>query len=225
MRLHFVLGMLLLCAACAAPQQQLNVAELRGKAESGDMTAAVAMGLLYDSGTEVPKNQVEAVRWYRIAADQGHAEAQNSLGSMYQAGEGVPRDYSEAMRWYSIAADRGHAEALNNLAYLYDLGLGVPEDNPRAADLYSKAAEKGSVKAMLNLGLMLGQGEKEVERDVVRAFMWLDLGRFYTQFSRDMRLKWRVRGALDELKKQMTPQQIARGEQLTREWDGAHRKK
>lgn len=218
MKRHLALAILMLCAACAAPQQRLNVAELRSKAESGDVNAAVTMGLLYDSGTEVAKDQTEAARWYRIAADKGHAEAQNSLGSMYQAGEGVPRDYSLAMRWYSLAADQGHAEGLNNVAYLYDLGLGVPEDNPRAASLYNKAADSGSVKAMLNLGVMLGQGEKGIERDVVRAFMWLDLARFYTQFSRDMQLKWRVRGVLDELKKQMTPQQIARGEELTKEW-------
>jgi hypothetical protein len=101
----------------------------------------------------------------------------------------------------------------------------MPEDNPRAAAMYSKAAERGSVKAMLNLGLMLGRGEKGVDRDVVGAFMWLDLARFCTQFSRDVQLKWTARGALDELKKQMTPGQIARGEQLSKEWDADHRKK
>jgi TPR repeat protein len=28
----------------------------------------------------VPKDQAEAARWYRKAAEQGHAEAQNNLG-------------------------------------------------------------------------------------------------------------------------------------------------
>ncbi len=219
----FSIAILALCAACASPQPRLNVAELRTKAEGGDSTAAVAVALMYDSGMEVAKDQSEAARWYRIAADKGNPEGQNSLGSMYQAGEGVPRDYEQALRLYSLAANQGHAEALNNLAFMYDLGLGVAEDNMRAAQLYNQAAEKGSVKAMLNHGVMLGQGEAGVPRDVVRGFMWLDLARFYTQLSRDMQLKWRVRGALDALKKQMTPQQIAAGEQLTKEWDAAHR--
>lgn len=225
MRRGLSIGILVICIACAAPQQRFNIAELRSDAERGDMNAVVAMGLLYDSGAEVTKDQAEAARWYHIAAEKGHAEAQNSLGSMYQAGEGVPQDYSLAVRWYSLASDQGHFEAMNNLGYMYDLALGVPEDNTRAADLYNRAAEEGSIKAMLNLGVMLGQGEKGVDRDVVRAFMWLDLARFYTQMSRDMQLKWKVRGALDELKKQMTPLQITRGEKLTKEWDAAHRKR
>jgi TPR repeat protein len=111
MKLPLALAIVLaLCAACAAPQQRLNVADLRAKVEHGDPNAAVAMGVLYDSGTEVAKDQSEAARWYRLAADKGNAEAQNSLGSMYQAGEGVPRDYSLALRWYSLAADQGHGK-------------------------------------------------------------------------------------------------------------------
>ena len=182
------------------------------------------MGLLYEGGIEVQRNPAEATKWYRLAADRGYAEAQNSLGSMYQAGEGVPRDYGEALRWYSLGADQGHAVSLRNLGYMYDLGLSVSEDNSRAANLYTQAAEKGDIQAMVNLGAMLSQGEPPVERDVVRAFMWLDLARFYTQWTKDMKLKWTVRGALDQLKKQMSPQQIARGEELTKEWDAAHRK-
>ena len=71
MKRHLLLGALMFCAACTTPHQRLNVAELRGKAEAGDTSAAVAMGLLYDSGMEVSKDQAEAARWYRIAADKG----------------------------------------------------------------------------------------------------------------------------------------------------------
>ena len=215
--------MAFLVVSCSTPPQRPNVADLLSRAERGDNAAVFRMGVLYEGGIEVQRNLEESAKWYRVAAERGFAEAQNSLGSMYQAGEGVPRDYAEAIRWYSLAADQGHAVATKNLGYMHDLGLGVPEDNPRAADLYTKAAEKGDLRAMVNLGIMLGQGEKGVERDVVRGFMWLDLARFYTQWSKDMKLKWGARGALDELKKQMTSQQIARGEELTRKWDAAHR--
>jgi TPR repeat protein len=218
------LSVFLLGASCATAQQRLDISDLRTRAENGDNAAAVGMGLLYEGGIEVQRNLAEAAKWYRLAADRGYAEAQNSLGSMYQAGEGVPRDYGEALRWYSLGADQGHAVSLRNLGYMYDLGLSVPEDNSRAATLYTQAAEKGDIQAMVNLGVMLGQGEPPVERDVVRAFMWLDLARFYTQGTKDMKLKWSVRGALDQLRKQMSSQQIARGEELTKEWDAAHRR-
>ena len=64
-----------------------------------------------------------------------------------------------------------------------------------------------------------------VSTDLEQAYMWLDLARFYTQQSSNMQLKWRVRGALDEVRKEMTKEQIDRSEQLSREWDAKHRPK
>ena len=143
---------------------------------------------------------------------------------MNQYGEGVPQDNTEAVRWYQKAADQDYGEAYTNLGYMYDGGLGVTQDKQRAVKLYHNGAEKGSLNAMLNLGISYWKGEG-VSKDIVQAYKWLDLARFYTQRSPNMRLKWRVRGALDEVKKEMTKEQISRAEQLTREWDAAHRPK
>ena len=59
---------------------------------------------MYDKGTGVPKDEVEAVKWYRKAADQGHAAAQFNLGGMYAEGRGVPKDDVEAYAWFNISA-------------------------------------------------------------------------------------------------------------------------
>ena len=40
-------------------------------------------------GNGVPKDDAEAVRWYRLAAEQGNAEAQFELGYMYDQGDGL----------------------------------------------------------------------------------------------------------------------------------------
>ena len=48
----------------------------------------------------VTKNDEEAVKWYRKAADQGFAAAQYNLGGMYYRGEGVAKDEVEAVKWY-----------------------------------------------------------------------------------------------------------------------------
>ena len=40
------------------------------------------------AGEGVPKDDREAVGWWRKAAEQGHAVAQFSLGSMYDLGRG-----------------------------------------------------------------------------------------------------------------------------------------
>ena len=49
-------------------------------------------GLMYSNGEGVPKNDAEAVRWYRMAAEQGDTQAQVNLGVMYSNGEGIPKD-------------------------------------------------------------------------------------------------------------------------------------
>ena len=59
-------------------------------------------------------NKVEAVKWYRKAAEQGFAQAQADLGSMYYSGEGVLQDTVAALMWFNIAAVEGHVHAAEN---------------------------------------------------------------------------------------------------------------
>ncbi len=65
---------------------------------------------MYLNGAGVPQDYVEAVRWYRMAADQEVAGAQFSLGFMYATGQGVPQDYVQAHMWYNLAASRAAGE-------------------------------------------------------------------------------------------------------------------
>ena len=54
-------------------------------------------------GKGVAKDEVEAVKWYRKAADQGDAQAQFNLGVCYRKGEGVAKDEIEAYAYYNLA--------------------------------------------------------------------------------------------------------------------------
>ena len=46
------------------------------------------------------KDDVEAVKWYRRAAEQNDAMAQSNLGGCYAKGQGVAKDEMEAVKWY-----------------------------------------------------------------------------------------------------------------------------
>ena len=59
----------------------------------------------------VPKNQVEAVKWFRKAAEQNDAAAQYNLGVCFYNGDGVAKDQAEAVKWYRKAAEQNFAEA------------------------------------------------------------------------------------------------------------------
>jgi TPR repeat protein len=66
----------------------------------------------------VAKDEVEAVKWWRKAAEGNFAEAQNSLGVCYANGQGVAKDEAEAVKWYRNAAEQNYAKAQCNLAWL-----------------------------------------------------------------------------------------------------------
>src|SRR5271155_306922 len=55
----------------------------RPLAEQGDAKAQYELGGMYDAGHGVPQDHVEAVRWFRKAADQGFADAQDALARAY----------------------------------------------------------------------------------------------------------------------------------------------
>ena len=131
-------------------------------ARRGIVAAQHNVAVIYDSGGRgVPRDEVEAVRWYHHAAEQGSASAQNNLGTMYFAGRGTPQDLAEAARWWRSAAEQGHAAAQFNLGRSLLYGSGVSEDLVEAYMWFSLAAAR----------LLPGQGGDMAirERDAVQA--------------------------------------------------------
>jgi TPR repeat protein len=215
-KLSLVAGFVLMFG-CVTEAPKESKAELARKAEAGDMVAQREMGLANDSMRSRHPNFEQAARWYELAAVQGDAIAQNNLGSLYEHGLGVPKDSTKAFELYHKSADQRFAMAQNSLGRMYDLGVGVATNVVEANQWYSKAAEQGNAQAMYNLGLNYAMG-RGVTHDPVQAFKWLDLARWETQLSRDLRTKYAVRGALEQAKKLMTREQIKEGERLAREW-------
>ena len=52
--------------------------EWRPLAEQGNANAQYNLGVMYANGNGVPQDDVEAVKWYRLAADQGDADARGN---------------------------------------------------------------------------------------------------------------------------------------------------
>ena len=133
------------------------LASCEAKARAGDAVCQTQLGTMYRNGDGVPRNNAEALRWYRLAADQGLADAQNRLAVMLSAGHGTAADHNEAARWYRKAADQGHAAAQNNLGRCYERGEGVTGSPVLAAQWFQKSADQGYAPAQYNLGrLYLG---------------------------------------------------------------------
>ena len=87
------------------------------------------------------KNEKEAFKWYKKAAEQGDAWAQNNLGVCYENGQGVTKDKKEAAKWYRKAAEQGEASAQFYLAEMYEQGEGVDRDIAEAVKWYNEAGK------------------------------------------------------------------------------------
>src|SRR5271165_3664652 len=68
------------------------VEDLKQIAYAGDVSSQVRLGVMYLTGDGVARDDAEAVKWLRKAADQDSPLAERYLAEMYFKGRGVPAD-------------------------------------------------------------------------------------------------------------------------------------
>ena len=132
-----------------------NVAAVKWYTKAAEQECPEAqyeLGVCYEAGDGVGKDEAKAAELYRKAAVQEYAEAQKKLGDCYTHGTGVAKDLEQAFECYSKAAKQGNARAQNNLGVCYTNGEGVVEDPAQAAEWYERAAKQGLAQAQCNLG-------------------------------------------------------------------------
>jgi hypothetical protein len=120
----------------------------------------------------LPKDEPEAVRSDRKAAEGGNPDFMVSLGFRYERGNGVAKDEAEAVRWYHKAADAGQALAMNNLGTMYRNGAGVAKDDAESIRWFRKAADAGNTPGMVGLATMYRDG-RGIAKDDAEAIRWL----------------------------------------------------
>jgi len=159
--------------------QELGEAELREQARRFMAMTKRNLGVIYEGGHGVPRNEERKTKyfreatedWYRTAAERGDADAETVLGDAYAFGRGVPQDAVQAADWYRRAADQGNPRAENNVGYLYTAGLGLKQDFTEAIQWFRRAAEQGNAVAKRNLGILYRNG-RGVSKDPAAASEW-----------------------------------------------------
>jgi TPR repeat protein len=66
-----------------------SIAELKNKAEDGDVQAQLALAKGYHLGEGIEKDEAKAVGWWEKAAEHGDATAQVNLGAAYRRPAGT----------------------------------------------------------------------------------------------------------------------------------------
>jgi len=121
---HFDAGII----ATQTNNMPLAFKEFLAAAKEGHADSQFNLGVMYEQGVGVSKNEKEAFFWYNKSASQGNAPAQFNLGVLYENGRGTKIDFVKANELYRKASVQGDGLAIGNLGMLYIRGQGVKEN-------------------------------------------------------------------------------------------------
>jgi len=137
------------------PNPNIPPAELRNRAQSGDVNAQIELGQFFAGLKNVQNSEIQAKRWFVKAANQNHADAQFELGKMYS---------NEELK-YLPPEDVSHLAPLFTNVNPYqgfDLAQGIQESRhwgehsiasrALAKEWLHKAAAQNHVEAIFELG-------------------------------------------------------------------------
>ena len=156
-----------LCLLLSLPLPVLGANEMTGALQafrSGDYAKALRLtrplaarensqamyllGVMYEQGKGVERDDATAVKWYAAAARKAsNASAQYNLARMYLDGRGVRKNEAKAREWLQVAAAQGHAESIKLLA---ELGAPVAAAAPPAPPAAAPVAGAASAAAPAN---------------------------------------------------------------------------
>lgn len=133
-----------------------RVQQYRRLAEKGNTYAMVNLGVAYQIGSGVPKDQAEANRLYQQAASLGNPHAMKALGN-----------YDAALKVLLKESDSGNGNSSYGIALMYMFGKGVQQSNQETTRWLRKASDQGSMNASYMLGLEYKGTDRE---EAIRLF-------------------------------------------------------
>jgi uncharacterized protein len=158
--------------------------------------AKLYIGQMHHFGEGVPKDDREAINWYKKAIEQedelknesGWSKPSNAtlsriddaimrvqffIAISYDFGEDGVQDKRKAFKWYLKAAEQGHSSAQYNIGNMYNQGDGTLKNNTQAFKWWKMSAEQGDASAQNNLGWAYGNG-KGVVKNLSKSRFWVD---------------------------------------------------
>ncbi len=142
------------------------IPKLMNDARRGDAKAQYHLGVLYQDGKVVPKDYIQAAKYYTQAAAKGHAKAQLYLGLLYQNGKGFPKNYKQAAFLYSQAAAQGNEKAMYYLGMLHYYGKGTDKNLNEAFKWLTESASRGYPEAQKVIDEILAATRDEIAQEI-----------------------------------------------------------
>jgi TPR repeat protein len=131
--------------------------------------AIFSLGLTYELGECVKKDDKKAFEFIKNAADENYLPAMNAAGCMLRDGVGTNNDDSEAFKLFLKAAELGNTNAAIFLADMYANGRGTTKNNETALFWLESSAKKDNPDAYDMLSMAYRFEMYGVERDPKKA--------------------------------------------------------
>ncbi len=118
-------------------------------ASNGNVDAQFEVGKAYFTGNGLPLNKIEAVKFFKMAADQGHIVSETLMGTFYSMGDGgLVIDQAESMKWFRRAAVKGSSNAQLSLGVAYKDMTDTPNNHITAYAWYAISRAQGDELAI-----------------------------------------------------------------------------
>ena len=138
--------------------QETAIGWYKRAASLGHTDSLSKIGILYWGGDPKIRDQVEAFRWFELAAARGCAAGAYGCARALLFGEGTQKDVAEGLEHLHFAAEHGEDFAQLLLGDLYEKGELVEKDEEQAAYWYKRGAAQGFAPCQEQLGLSYWAG-------------------------------------------------------------------
>jgi TPR repeat protein len=196
--------------ATAAAAASGLVAGLETLAARHSAEAEYHLGMLYNNGIEVPKDPRKALSHFTAAANGGDPLGAFKVGCYYAGQFGVvARDDALALKYKLLAAQAGYSLAQDDVANHYL----AAQDYRHALPWLEAAAHQGDSHALYNLSALYNDG-LGVPKSPGRAAAFFRL----SHLAANGRVSAGAQKSLDEMARQMSPDERALAEQIAKAW-------
>ena len=165
------------------PCDPAKAAELYARGVALNYPSAMErLGILYLSGSGVPRDTEQAMQLFTQAATLRDPSTELRLAKI-RLQDAVPlstepsSDLDSIVSLLEDAASQGNTEAAVTLGGMYEVGYGVPEDHIRAFVYFREAALRGDAIGQRRLGRVFEAG-LGVPADPIKALVWYTLGMY-----------------------------------------------
>jgi TPR repeat protein len=140
------------------------LAELQALSDLGSVMARAYLGAMYENGTGIEVDIIQAEKWYRLALDSGSNQALLSLGRLYFD----KRDYRRAEDVFRVGITKNFLPAMYWLAKVYRREAHTAARFQEACALLEKASVMGHVYAKRDLSFLLMSGRCGISENTRR---------------------------------------------------------